>query len=58
MSYANLFTFPDRECKNATALLDIIPLESEGLIGPPTKFNTLVPNSATKYNESACVSLP
>lgn len=55
--YANLFAFPDDACKNSTDLLGI-PLEDDGLVGPPTKFNTLIRNPETKYNESSCVVLP
>jgi hypothetical protein len=56
--YANLFAFPDDECKNATDLLLGIPLTANGLTGPPIKFNKLTPNVNTKYNESSCITLP
>lgn len=56
--YANLFTFPDDECKNATDLLLGVPLTVRGLTGPPIKFNTSTPNRATRYNESSCITLP
>lgn len=56
--YANLFSFPDNECKNATNLLLGIPLTVNGLTGPPIKFNKLTPNINTKYNESSCITLP
>ena len=57
--YANPFSFPDNECKNSTGTLGVnVPLEYDGLVGPPLKFNTLKPNPDTKYNESSCVTLP
>jgi hypothetical protein len=55
--YANLFAFPDWECKNETDLILNLPARFDGLVGPQIKFNTLAPNLVTKYNESACTDL-
>jgi hypothetical protein len=55
--YANLFAFPDWECKNETGLIQNLEANYSGLVGPQIKFNTMIFNNVTNYNESACIDL-
>jgi hypothetical protein len=55
--YANLFAFPDWECKSETGLIQNLEANYSGLVGPQIKFNTLIFNNVTNYNESACIDL-